>query len=282
MLVRVHVPPPPLAAFVECLWEQSGDPPSHAMERVVPSATCELVIALHERPLRVGSRDDTVATVGNAALCGAQSVPLLVDTQSQGRLIGVHFKPGGAFSFFSSPAAAMRDACLPLDDLWGAGARQLREQLIEAPSSAARFARLEQALLRRLEPAARRHAAVGLGLRALAEPAIPVAAVTRASGLSPRRFGELFQREVGLAPKVYARLCRFQRVLRQLDAGGAYSWVETALTHGYFDQAHLIRDFRQFAGMTPTAYLAQRAGQPNHIALPPGSDSSKTSAAAAS
>ena len=108
MTVHLHRPPPPLAAFIDCLWEQVGAAPSHALERNVPSGTSELVIGLGPTPLRVGRGDAAPAPVAAAALCGVQSAPFLIDPRAPEIVLGVHFRPGGAFAFFAAPAAARR------------------------------------------------------------------------------------------------------------------------------------------------------------------------------
>lgn len=115
-----------------------------------------------------------------------------------------------------------------------------------------------------------RHPAVAYALRALDSPAPPVAvaSVRQDTGLSARRFIDLFRHEVGLTPKLFARVRRLQAVLRRLEDPVVAPWVEVAVAHGYFDQAHLIRDFRRFTGLTPTAYRARRTGGPNHLTLP--------------
>lgn len=280
MRVRVYVPPPPLSRFVECLWSQEGVPPPHTRERIVPSGTTELVIALHDTPLRMGGdRGGMLEHVSAAALCGPQSSPFVIDTRAQGRLVGVHFKPGGAFPFFAPPAAELRDAVVGLGDLWGGAAAVLRERLAAAPTAATRFALLERTLLAHAARPLARHPAVAYALRALdsVAPAVAVASVTEETGLSARRFIELFGREVGLTPKLFARVRRLQGVLRRLEDPAHAAWLELALTHGYFDQPHLIRDFRRFTGLAPTAYLARRGPSLNHIELPEaGSIPSKT------
>jgi AraC-like DNA-binding protein len=271
MHARFHVPFPPLSQFVEYVWFQQGSAPSHPLERIVPSGTSELVIALDDAPLRTAGREGGVLeSVGSALFCGAQSAPFVIDTQTRTPLIGVHFKPGGAFPFFAPPAVELRNARVGLRDLWGGAAAVLCEQLAAAPTAAARFALLEGSLLARAGRPLARHPAVTYGLGALdsAEGAVTVAAVTEKTGLSRRRFIELFDREVGLTPKLFARVRRLQAVLRRLEDPAGPGWAEVALAHGYFDQAHLIRDFRQFTGLSPTAYLAQRGAALNHVALP--------------
>ena len=91
--------------------------------------------------------------------------------------------------------------------------------------------------------------------------------VTDRVGLSPRWFIQVFREEVGLTPKLFCRVRRFQEVVRLIENREQVEWAEVALGAGYFDQAHFIRDFRAFSGLTPTAYLAQRGERLNHVPL---------------
>ena len=92
-----------------------------------------------------------------------------------------------------------------------------------------------------------------------------VTAVTDALGLSPKRFIERFKFEVGMTPKRYCRVLRFQRAIARAHSGGRVDWVQLALERGFSDQAHLIHEFRAFSGLTPTAYLAARTESRNHV-----------------
>lgn len=263
-----HVPRAPLSDFVALLWLQDGRAPEHPRERVLPTGTVELVVSLAADELRVfGDERDGGAAEGGALVCGAHSRFFVIDTVAALTTVGVHFRPGGAWPFFGVPADALTDAHVSLDALWGAGAAAgLRERLMEAATPAARFRVLEEALLARLVRApAAGHLAVRLAVRALQSARGPVSIRTVAEriGISQRRFGELFRAEVGLAPKVFSRIRRFQDVLAA--AGPAPDWSRVALECGFYDQAHFIHDFRAFSGLTPSAYLRQRTEHRNHL-----------------
>jgi len=94
-----------------------------------------------------------------------------------------------------------------------------------------------------------------------------VADVTAQIGLSSRRFIEIFRNQVGLTPKLYCRIRRFQKVLAAIDDASEVDWTGVALKCGYFDQAHFIHDFRAFSGVNPTTYLRNRTHR-NHVAVP--------------
>ena len=169
--------------------------------------------------------------------------------------------------FVAAPARELSDADVPLDVLWGRQReRLLREQLLSACDPESALDVLEAALLDRCREKAA-HPAVRYALSEFrAHPSMArIRAVTDAIALSPKRFIERFKAEVGVTPKRYCRLLRFQRVVASAHRRGPADWAGLALACGYFDQAHLIHDFRAFSGLTPTAYEARRTAFQNHV-----------------
>jgi AraC-like DNA-binding protein len=271
MNVLAYTPKPPLSDFVQLFWHADGPAPAHAKERLFPTGTIELVINLRGDVLSVYDRADNAKRrrFRGAVVCGPQSESFVIDTADQASVMGVHFKPGGAFPFLTLPAGELQDAHVSLDTLWGAKAGRLRERLGEAATPAARFRVLEEALLARATRPLVRHPAVAFALRQFeGGPHLRrVADVTEAVGLSPRRFIQVFKDEVGLAPKLFCRILRFQRVLQLVQRDTPVEWAAVAQGCGYFDQAHFIHDFRAFSGLNPSAYLAHRGEHLNHVPL---------------
>lgn len=259
MLCLQHVPRPPLSDFVELLWLYDGVAVAHARERLLPTGTVELVVNLRE-----DQRDFRAPVVA-----GPHSQHALLDTAHTLSVVGAHFKPGGAFPFLGVPAGELHNLDVSLDALWGAAAEELRERILAAPTPRAKLQVLERALLARAR-SFERHPAVAFALREF--DAVPqartVTDVTRAVGLSQRRFIERFRHEVGLTPKLFCRVRRFQEVVRQVHRAREVDWADLALACGYFDQAHFINDFRAFSGLSPTTYLAWQGDHQNHVPLP--------------
>ena len=156
---------------------------------------------------------------------------------------------------------------MPLEAAWGPQAVEIRERLTEAPTAGQKFRIIEAALLERAARAPAPHPAVSAALEAfLGTPhRSSIGAMARRVGLSSRRFIRLFRDRVGLPPKVFCRVRRFQRVLAATEGRRRVDWAAVALACGYADQAHLIRDFRAFSGLKPTAYLAARGENANHV-----------------
>lgn len=259
-------PSPPLDTFIERIWYCS-DAPSHARERVLPGGgTLGLVVNLAEGELQIydPANPELVRAHGGALVTGTCTRSYLYDPRQRASIVGVHFRPGGAFPFLGISPAEIVDSHVPLDDLWGSFAQELREQLLEASSSSDRFRILEAALLRRLRRARPGHPAVSVAVAALRDggSGARIAEVAALVGLSRRRFIEIFEREVGLTPKLYARLQRFhhvkQRVARLAESP---SWATFAVECGYFDQSHMLREFVEFSSMSPAGYLRSRGDE---------------------
>jgi methylphosphotriester-DNA--protein-cysteine methyltransferase len=204
-----------------------------------------------------------------AVFCGAQSESFVIETADRPALLGVHFKPGGAFPFLRRiPADALHNLRVPLDAIWGADARDLHERLQEAATPGGRFRILETALRARLSRSPVRHPAVAHALGAIdASPTRTIGDITDRIGLSARRFIEVFTAEVGLTPKLYCRVRRFQEVLTLVQGAVDIDWTDVALACGYYDQAHFIHDFRAFSGLSPTAYVRARGRDRGHVPL---------------
>jgi AraC-like DNA-binding protein len=143
----------------------------------------------------------------------------------------------------------------------------LREQLQTIDTPGGRFQILEQFLLARLARSRTIHPVVTFALKAFEDGPSPptISSVTGQIGLSQTRFIQLFREAVGLTPKQFCRILRFQHVLCSVEKSTPHTWTDLALTCGYYDQAHFIHDFQAFSGLTPGAYLAQRSHHRNHV-----------------
>src|SRR5271168_2183742 len=211
-----YKPSPPLGNFIECLWYWEGIPEgTHTHERLMPNGEATIVFNLKDTPIRIYRSDDVSRfdTYGHAVLSGARTNYFVIGTAEQERVIGIQFQPGGSFPFFREPADAMKNASIALEDLWRFRVDELRERVLSALSVPAMFQVLEQDLLDQLARPLAWHPAVDYALHHFRRVpnATTVACVTRRIGLSPRRFIQLFRQQVGLTPKTFCRVRRFQQ-----------------------------------------------------------------------
>lgn len=253
-------PTPSLAEFVECFW-YSSDAPSYQKVRVVPNGTMELVFNLDEDDL--GFHDTRqpgrCESFSGAVFSGAHARPLFVDTRKH--VMGAHFKPGGAFRFLGVPASELVDTHADLETLWGKSAQDLREQLCAAANPTQRLRLLESVLVTRLENVLAEHRAVRAALNIFGRNAGEVRTRDLAAhlGLSQRHFIKVFSNQVGITPKQFGRVQRFQQALDLTRNSSTPDWADVAVACGYFDQSHLIHDFQTFSGLGPTEFLRHRS-----------------------
>lgn len=222
------------------------------MERILPSGNMGIVIDLR--------------ACGGAIFCGAYSEYFTLDTARQSFTLGVQFKTGGAFPFLKMPAGELHGTHVALGDMWGSRANELRERLLAAKTVEERFAIADRALLAWMKPHRDPHPAVAYAVREIGRTQ-RIDELTARIGLSSRRFADIFRDEVGLTPKLFCRIQRFQDALRRLSEGKPVEWADFALSCGYYDQPHFNRDFQAFSGLNPSSYAARGLVHRNHVPL---------------
>jgi AraC-like DNA-binding protein len=237
----------------------------------LPNGEPAIIFNLRDDAIRIYDAHDVSrhTSYGHAVLSGARSNCFVIDTEQQERVVGVQFLPGGAFPFFRMPASEAENLSIDLEDLWHKRTGEIREQLLAASNVESIFAHLERCLLEQLVRPLELHPAVTYAIEQFQQSAHAgrVAAVTDQIALSSRRFIELFRRQVGLTPKVFCRVRRFQHVLRTVHRRKDVEWAQIALKCGYYDQPHFIHDFQSFSGVTPGGYLAAATAHLNHLPL---------------
>ncbi|MGC1873003.1 MAG: helix-turn-helix domain-containing protein [Acidobacteriaceae bacterium] len=266
-----HIPAFPLSQFVACFWYWEGVPQTPAKERLMPTGEPCIIVNLRDGPLRLYACDDfnRSQTYGSALLSGAATGPIVIDNQQQDRVFGIQFRSAGAFPFFRIPADETANTVVPLDDLWRSGASELRERLLTATSVESMIQVAESMLIAQAARSLQLHQAVNFALERFcsAPHTETMAAVSDRLGLSQRHFIAVFREQVGLTPKAFCKVRRFQYVLHSIHGASHIDWAQVALDSGYYDQAHFIHDFRRFSGLTPCQYWESRTPHLNHVPI---------------
>lgn len=175
--------------------------------------------------------------------------------------VEIYFTPLGARRVLGLPLRELTNQCVPFEDVLGEPtARELVEQLALAPDWPARFALLDTTICTRLREAREPAPALSWAWRRLEGSGgrLTVGALAQELGCSRRHLVAQMHEQLGLPPKAFARILRFNRAVELLGRDDGARLGEIALDCGYYDQAHLNRDFRAFAGDPPSAFLARR------------------------
>lgn len=271
MTILKHFPASPLDEIVELFWYSAHDAAARlgaCREAILPDGCAHLVINLSEDRIGIYPRIETngLTTFGGSIFSGPRSFPYAI-LPGAAEVIGVAFRPGGVIRLLAAPTEEFADTQVPLEFI--SGGDELRDRLIATRSVPARFLILEKFLLRRTQRSRSLHCAVRYAVKAFEQTlCLSVADVLQQIGLSERRFSRIFSEQVGLTPKLFQRIRRFQKTVNSLPWHGNIDWAATASGNGYYDQAHFINDFRAFTSVTPSQFLAQRIAQRNHLPLP--------------
>jgi AraC-like DNA-binding protein len=207
--------------------------------------------------LNVGER---FGGLPDAFVAGLTDTYAFVERGDAVSCIDLKLTPLGAYTLLGVPVHELTGRTIDVREILGPAAQPVLDAVREAPTWEERFSLLDRFLLRRAELGPRPADRVAWAWRRLSESGgqLPVGRLAGEVGWSRRHLVARFREQVGLSPKTVARIVRFNHLLRGLDEGGAVRWAELAGEYGYYDQAHLHRDFRQFLGLTPAAFLAER------------------------
>lgn len=240
-------------------YRENGQPLSGSLEMaplVIP-----LIISFGE-PFEIGlgrtpTRDDTFTSFTSGLYPGYVSI----NSTGRAECIQIDFTPLGAYRFFGLPMREISNRMVTLDDLADKGVAELSRRLGEERGWNRRFALVEAFLRRRLRGGPSASAPVAWAYRTIlsSRGALRVSTMADELGWSRKHLNDRFCEEVGIGPKVFTRMVRFNHALAMARHGTGDGWAAIAIDCGYADQAHLAREFRTFAGMTPTA-VARAAG----------------------
>ena len=242
MLEYREIPPAtPLAAYVRCFWTLRAGRDEMPPQRILPDGSFDIVFHFGDRYRQNGSWQPQAMFIGELRR------PVLIEPSGRSDILGLRFRPGGASAFLRTPMSELRDAILPLDLF----APLLADQIADTSRARDRIALLEQFLLQRLDPPDRRLEAA---VRVITESSgrARIRTVAAYAGASERTLERLFENRVGLSPKGFARIARFQAALR-------------GDTSGYFDESHHIHEFRELSGLTPAQLREEQSEMNDHF-----------------
>ncbi|WP_394835539.1 AraC family transcriptional regulator [Pendulispora rubella] len=240
---RTFAPTPPLRPWIaEIRIMSMAASPARTLTRL-PNGTSSLVLCTRHGGTEVVAAGPNM----RASYKPAEAVPLYA------RFV---FRPGSARAFLGVALHELTNRVVSVDELWGRNAARWRDRL-EGGSLQATIHTLEAALLEQLDPKQVdpwRERLVRGAVKELEEaPHATLSEVAARLGVGERRFRQVFREEIGLSPKRFARIARIRRVLAK---AGRTAWAQLAAEAGFFDQAHLVAEFRDLLGVAPTSFLA--------------------------
>jgi len=256
MRYREIQPRPPLDRFIECFWtlESYGNAALTKPESILPDGCVELILNFGT-PFRELTENGTERQQPAHFLVGQMTRPVSISPTGAVQLLGVRFHPGGTAQFLRIPMDEITNQIVELDAIDPALARDVIA--VAGSSLPQKIAAIETCLAARAAATKSDFRFIELAAGAVRRGGrITVDRLSVAAGVSGRQLERRFLREVGIGPKMFCRILRFQQVFRALEQRDT-GWAAVATDCGYYDQAHLIRDFQEFAHQTPAALMAR-------------------------
>lgn len=249
-------PPPELRAYVREYvgwWEEA---PAPIVRREPPTDIVPVIISFGSRVRIFEGGNESRWAEHRSFTTGLYDRFVLVGTDARSSGLQVNLSFLGARLFLGQPLGDLVNLTVSLSDLFGSAAGRLSDELQSAAGWPERFAVLDRELVARIRAARAPAPLVARATSRLVETAgqVSVSALVAAAGCSQKHFIAQFRRELGLTPKRLARVLRFGRAVSRLKRGGA-DLATIALDCGYYDQPHFDRDFKAFAGLSPSALL---------------------------
>jgi AraC-like DNA-binding protein len=242
---------------VECFWALESDVPSTQPERILPDGCVELILNFGAQ---FSQHDDgQLRLQPRSFLVGQMTGPILISPNGPVQLIGIRFHPGGTLPFLRLPLHEITDQVVDLGSLSSKLERELLSVTSQSVLLTEKMNSVETFLTNQLLDTKENSWLMMLAARIVETGGlVAVDRLASDAGISSRQLERRFLREVGLGPKMLGRIIRFQQVFRAVEQCNS-AWAEVAIECGYYDQAHLIRDFNQFARQTPAVLFSNQS-----------------------
>lgn len=267
MIYLQQPPGPKLSSWVQSLWYCRAPRVSGRRERVLPNGCMQIIVNL-SRNFLTDCGEDGAETfrLPRAIVVAARARYGVVDTADMEELAGIVIQPGGFAGLFRERADLFFERSVGLEEVWACAS--LAERLCEIPTPVEKLRTLEVLLTGLLQQSTRRSELVEQAIHLFSKKGLRVAECAKSVGVSERRLSQVFREYVGIAPKMWCRIRRFQAAVETLHQGVDVPWAELALACGYYDQSHFANDFRAFSGIDPTTYSIHRGSWQNHVPIP--------------
>lgn len=272
MLIQTHQPAFPLNKFIKNLIYCDVPEIHHNLDRFLPDGNTELIIDLSDKPQHIYHNEtlQEIQVCKHTWVSGVRTQPITIPSGKGSRLMIVAFHRGRAFPFYPFAMSELSDNVVEADLVFGKSIHDLRERMLAAPSIDRMFAMVEAFLRQQAGKALEEDLAarcIQYALTSLTRKPTSqrLHHLSEEIGYSQKHFIQLFRQQVGVLPKQYLRILRFQKALQAIENSSSIDWSSLALENGFYDQAHLIHDFKLFSGFTPGEYLKRKTPLLNYI-----------------
>ncbi len=269
MLLKIQIPSAPLCNYVNTFTFYEGLNLGYTIERLLPDGSTNLIIELDNIPKFTFDNEslEKKEKYSKAWMSGMQQEYISIGTPPSSSMFVIQFQPGGVYPFLNFPVEELNNLVVDAELIFGDDIIRLREQLLESPTPEEKFGRAEQWLQTHLSEASFSEQVMNFAIQQICQnPALDsIKQISRKTGYSQKQFIQLFKKYVGLSPKYFQRVQRFNKVLQEVERRNEINWPALSYDCGFYDQAHFIREFQKFSGFNPTDFLREKGEYINYV-----------------
>jgi AraC-like DNA-binding protein len=271
LIVDIHIPKSPLNQFIDHFFYYTGFDPEHTVDRFLPDGEVQIIFDLTDSPKYIYDNESLkeIQSCQNVWFSGFRTEPITIPAGRESEMLIVQFKKGKAFPFLSEPMNNLTNYVVDAELVLKAEILNIRERLLELIAPGEKFKCLEENLLKCYLRQLRENPFVDYAVsRIYNYPSqISIKEISEKAGYSQKHIIKIFKETVGVTPKTFLKIIRFQNAIQQIDNHDFIDWPSIAYDCGFYDQSHLIADFKLFSGFTPTEYLRHRGDYLNYIPI---------------
>ncbi|WP_108805626.1 AraC family transcriptional regulator [Aquimarina sp. Aq107] len=272
MIFETHQLNGPISEYIESIFYFKDFMPDHSIERVIPTGHVFIIFELDNIPRK--TFDNTTLkpnkTYTKAWVSGMHKNYISISAHPKSEMFVIQFKPFGTYPFFHFPAENLSDKVLSYEEIFKEELTELRENLKKQESSKDKFNIAEQWLINRFNDSKIPSKELLYVIKKLeTEPVTNFNEAINGYPYTQKHLIDQFKKYIGVTPKYYQRILRFNEILKQIRQKESITWSQIAYQCGYSDQSHFIKEFNHFSGFNPQEFIKQEFNkdEPNFFPL---------------
>ena len=239
------------------------------IERLLPDGNVQVIFELTEQPKYIYDNDslDEIQSCRRVWFSGFRTKPITIPSGLGSEMLIISFKKGRAFPFISVPMHALKNTVVDGELVLNNDILNLRDHLQEAQNPEEMFGIIERNLIRHYARALEENPFIDYAVKTLSSSphGACLRELSRQVGYSQKHLIKLFKDHIGVTPKEFVKVSRFQQAVQMIQDSDHVSWTDVAYSTGYYDQSHFIADFKKLSGFTPGRYLKIKGEILNYI-----------------
>lgn len=271
MIFESYIPAYPLNQFIESFVYYKAYQTEHTLDRFLPDGYVYVVFDLSDTPKSIYDNQtlQEIQSCKKVWFSGIREKYITIPSGHDSEMFVINFKIGKAYPFVEMPMNELTDFVVDGEQVMTIKILNLRESLLECLTIRQKFSAAENYLLEAFAGKLQSNPFVDYSVNQILHnpDQISMNHIAAKVGYSQKHLIRIFKEHVGLSPKAFLKIIRFQRAIQEIDQNKFTNWSQIALQCGYFDQAHFINDFRSFSGFTPGQYLKMKSDFTNYVAI---------------